>query len=266
MAKLGFIGMGNMGFAMLKACVDVFDKSEIIATDKNTQLAQARVAETGIVGASSNEEVVKNAKYIVLAVKPQFYNEVYKSIEDYITKDHVVISLAPGITTGQVKDALGFDLKVVRIMPNTPAAVKAGMTGITYDESQFTQTEIFFLNEFFGSFGKYKKVPEAMMDVVTCASGSSPAYVYIFIEALADSIVALGMPRDDAYVFAAQTVLGSAKMVLESGEHPAVLKDRVCSPAGTTIEGVKMLEECGFRNAVIKATEACYEKSVSFKK
>jgi pyrroline-5-carboxylate reductase len=144
-------------------------------------------------------------------------------------------------------------------MPNTPAMVGEGMTGISYDEDDFTDDEIDEMNQFFESFGKVVKVPENLMSAVVCASGSSPAYVYMFIETLADSVVKYGIPRKDAYKLVAQTVLGSAKMVLETGEHPAKLKDNVCSPGGTTIKGVSALEEYGFRNSVIKATDACYE-------
>jgi pyrroline-5-carboxylate reductase len=147
-------------------------------------------------------------------------------------------------------------------MPNTPAMVSKGMTGICFSADTFTQDEREVVDHFFSSFGKYEIFDEKLMNAVVCANGSSPAYVYMFIEALADSVVNYGIPRDKAYILAAQTVFGAAAMVLETGEHPAKLKDNVCSPGGTTIAAVKALEEHGLRNAIMKATDACYEKAV----
>ena len=150
-------------------------------------------------------------------------------------------------------------------MPNTPALLGEGMTGVCYDAKAFDDEEKETIREIFTSFGEMCIVEERLMSAVVCASGSSPAYVYMFIEALADSAVKYGLPRDTAYKMAAQTVLGSAKMVLETGEHPGALKDKVCSPGGTTIAAVAALEEHGFRNAVIKAGDACYEKCENIK-
>ena len=188
-----------------------------------------------------------------------------KNIENVITKEHVVISLAPGITIEYLTDMLGFDSRVVRAMPNTPALLGEGMTGVSYDSSLFSLTEKEMIEKIFKSFGKYAVLDEKLMSAVVCASGSSPAYVYMFIEALADSVVKYGVPRKDAYQMAAQTVMGAAKMVLETGKHPAELKDAVCSPGGTTIAGVAALEEWGFRNSIIKATDACYNKAENIK-
>ena len=182
-----------------------------------------------------------------------------KNIQNVITEESVIISLAPGITIAAIKEELGADIKVVRAMPNTPALVGEGMTGICYENGELDFAEKEFVEQFFNSFGKVVTVPEKLMSGVVCASGSSPAYVYMFIEALADSVVKYGIPRQEAYKLVAQTVLGSAKMVLETGEHPGKLKDNVCSPAGTTIQGVAALEEFGFRNAIIKATDKCFE-------
>lgn len=139
------------------------------------------------------------------------------------------------------------------------------MTGVSYDSSLFSLTEKEMIEKIFKSFGKYAVLDEKLMSAVVCASGSSPAYVYMFIEALADSVVKYGVPRKDAYQMAAQTVMGAAKMVLETGKHPAELKDAVCSPGGTTIAGVAALEEWGFRNSIIKATDACYNKAENIK-
>ena len=260
MALIGFIGMGNMGYAMLKGALKVFDSSELIFSCPDRARCEAISNETGVDYVESNSECANNAKYIVLAVKPQIYDTVLKNIQNIITHEHVVISIAPGITIDYVTRALGGDARVVRAMPNTPALVGEGMTGISYDSKLFLLTERDLIQKFFKSFGRVNVLPESLMSAVVCASGSSPAYVYMFIEALADSVVQYGMPRDKAYEMVAQTVLGAAKMVLETEEHPAQLKDNVCSPGGTTIKGVAALEMNGFRSSIFKATDECYTK------
>ncbi|MBE5921498.1 MAG: pyrroline-5-carboxylate reductase [Lachnospiraceae bacterium] len=265
MAKIGFIGMGNMGYAMLKGVLHHFEPSEIIFTDVNEDRMEAVAQETGVSYAFSNAECANKAKYIVLAIKPQFYPQVLKNIQNVVREDQVVISIAPGIAIDTIKMTLGSDARIVRAMPNTPALVGEGMTGVCYEDGMLTVTEIEFIETFFASFGKMRKVDEKLLSAITCVSGSSPAYVFMFIEALADSGVKYGLARKEAYEFAAQTVLGAAKLMLETGEHPGVLKDQVCSPAGTTIAGVAALEEYGLRNAVLKATDACYAKAEGFK-
>lgn len=265
MLKIGFIGMGNMGYAMLKGALHIFDKDEMIFCDANESRMNQITEETGVRHADSNAECANAVKYLVLAVKPQFYSQVIKNIVNVVTKEHVIISIAPGITIQYLVDELGFDSRIVRAMPNTPALLGAGMTGVSYDSSLFTFDEKEIIEKFFSSFGKVRVVDEKLLSAVTCASGSSPAYVYMFIEAMADSVVKYGLPREMAYEMVAQTVMGSAKMVLETKEHPGKLKDNVCSPAGTTIAGVAALEEYGFRNAVIKATDACYIKAENMK-
>lgn len=265
MKKIGFIGMGNMGYAMLKGVLNVFDPDEILFYDVNSARMEQVSQETGVAHVESNAECANNVKYLVLAVKPQFYNQVLKNIVNVVTEEHVIISIAPGITRQNLIDELGFDTRVVRAMPNTPALLGEGMTGICYDTNLFSITEKEVIDKFFNSFGKVRVVDEKLMSAVTCASGSSPAYVYMFIEAMADSVVKYGIPRDAAYEMVAQTVLGSAKMVLETKEHPGKLKDNVCSPGGTTIAGVAALEEYGFRNSIIKATDACFEKAEKIK-
>ncbi len=259
MAKIGFIGMGNMGYSMLKGVLNYLNPQDIIFTCLSSEKKEKISNETGVRYAESNAECANSAKYIILAVKPQVYNTVLKNIQNVITEESVIISLAPGITIAAIKEELGADIKVVRAMPNTPALVGEGMTGICYEKGELDFAEKEFVEQFFNSFGKVVTVPEKLMSGVVCASGSSPAYVYMFIEALADSVVKYGIPRQEAYKLVAQTVLGSAKMVLETGEHPGKLKDNVCSPAGTTIQGVAALEEFGFRNAIIKATDKCFE-------
>ena len=261
MTKIAFIGMGNMGYAMLNGLLKVHDKSELLFTDISESRRQQITIQTGVKSVESNPECVNNVKYVVLAVKPQFYPDVLKSIKYVLKAEHVLISIAPGITIADLKRDLGEDKRIVRAMPNTPALLGMGMTGVAFNAEEFSLEEREVIDDFFTSFGKYEKVDEKLMSAVTCASGSSPAYVYMFIEAMADSVVKYGMPRDKAYAFVAQTVKGAAEMVLQTGAHPAKLKDDVCSPAGTTIAGVAALERWGFRNSVIKATDACYKKA-----
>lgn len=262
MALFGFIGAGNMGYPLLKAAINTFGSNEVLYSDASLERNQFVMKDTGIPFSQDNIEVVKNCRYLVLAVKPQFFPQILNQIKTEVTKGHVVISIAAGITIDTIKDALSEDIRIVRAMPNTPAMVLKGMTGISFSKNEFTKEEHSVIDRFFQSFGKYEVFDEKLMNAVVCANGSSPAYVYMFIEALADSVVAYGIPRDKAYTLAAQTVFGAAAMVLETGEHPGKLKDNVCSPGGTTIAAVKALEEHGLRNALMKATDACYAKAV----
>jgi len=261
MAKFGFIGMGKMAYAMLKGALHYLDAKELTCSDVNAECMERVHKETGVMYYTNKKEMLKEIKYIILAVKPQYLSAVAQEIKGQIKSDQIVISILPGITIQVLRNTLDTKAKIVRTMPNTPALVGEGMTGICFSDDAFTQTEKDTILQFFGSFGKYEIVEERLMNAVVCANGSSPAYVYMFIEALADSVVKYGIPRDQAYILAAQTVLGAAKMVLETGQHPGKLKDDVCSPGGTTIAAVSALEEAGFRSAVIKATDQCYEKA-----
>lgn len=260
MYKYGFIGMGNMGSAMLSGLTKKYGTEQVVFSEHDKQKMKNKAAETGTACLETNSDVALNSKYIILAVKPVIYEKVFREIRDSIDYSKIIISIAPGFKIDELKSMAGKDIRVVRAMPNTPAMVGEGMTGVCFDENEFSDTEIKDIEAFFSSFGKMSRVDEKIMSAVTCASGSSPAYVYMFIEALADSVVKYGMPRSAAYEFVAQTVLGSAKMVLETGEHPGKLKDNVCSPGGTTIAAVEALEESGLRNSLFKATEKCYRK------
>ena len=260
MSNIGFIGAGNMGYAMLKGAISSISPENVGVTDRSFDKAESIAQETGVRHFESIADCVKNCKYVVFSIKPQVYENVVDEIRKFVDDSKIIISLAPNVSIEMLNGMFGKNVRVVRLMPNTPALVGEGMTGYCYDDALFNEEEKTFLADLFNSFGKAVKGSEKIMSAVVCASGSSPAYVFMFIEALADSVVKYGMSRDDAYTFVAQTVLGSAKMVLESGEHPGVLKDRVCSPGGTTIRAVEKLEECGLRNALFKATEACYNK------
>ncbi len=262
--KIGFIGIGNMGYAMLQGALKAFDKSNLCFTDVNTSLVKQIADETGVTGFNSNVEVVKASDVVVVAIKPQYMAEVLVDIRGVLSQKQILLSPAAGLNIKYYRSELGFDARIVRCMPNTPALVGEGMSAYTYSSVDFTEEEKLFIEKFFASFGKAIELPEYLMDQVVPVSGSAPAYFFIMIEAMADAAVLTGLSRSDAYQMAAQTMLGAAKMILESGEHPAVLKDRVCSPGGTTIEAVKVLEEKGFRGTVMDAMIACYDKTKQF--
>ncbi len=260
--KLGFIGTGNMASAIMGGIIKkgILKPEEIIGSDI-LEAGRNRVKDIyGIQVTESNKEVVEKAEMFILSVKPQYYASTIEEIRDCVREDQIVITIAPGKTLAWLEEQFEKKVKIVRTMPNTPAMVGEGMTAVCANENVTTE-ELDRTREILESFGKVEIVPENLMDVVVSTSGSSPAYVFMFIEAMADAAVADGMPRAQAYKFAAQAVYGSAKMVLETGKHPGELKDMVCSPAGTTIEAVRVLEKNGFRSAVIEAMKRCAEIS-----
>ena len=214
----------------------------------------------GIHVTTDNKEVARTAEVLVLSVKPQFYEEVICEIKDVMKDNQIVVTIAPGKTLAWLEEKFGKPVKLVRTMPNTPAMVQEGMTGVCKN-TYVTESEMEHVCDILRGFGEVEIIPERLIDAVVTVSGSSPAYVFMMIEAMADAAVAEGMPRKQAYKFAAKAVMGSAKMVLETGKHPGELKDMVCSPAGTTIEAVKVLEAAGFRSALMEAMEVCAEKS-----
>lgn len=259
--KIGFVGCGNMATAIINGILknDIFEADEIIASVATDASLTKKSNELGIIMTKDNKQVVESSEIVVLAVKPQYYEEVITSVKKYIRPEHIVISIAPGKTLEWMEDKFGEPVKLIRTMPNTPALVGQGMTGVCRN-SYVTDEEYEKVFEILESFGVAEDITEQLMDVVVSVSGSSPAYIYMIIEAMADGAVADGMPREKAYKFAAQAVLGSAKMVLETGIHPGELKDQVCSPGGTTIEAVSILEEKGLRSAIIEAMRACVRK------
>ncbi len=259
--KLGFIGSGNMAQAMIGGIVknNIVAASDIIASDLSNETL-AKLSKKGVHTTISNLEVVRESEIIVLAVKPQYYEAVITEIKEEVKETQIVISIAPGKKISWLEEKFGKKVKIVRTMPNTPALVGEGITGVCCN-CEVTADELERSCSILRGFGIAEVLPESLMDVVVSVSGSSPAYVFMFIEAMADAAVADGMPRDKAYRFAAQAVLGSAKMVLETGKHPGELKDMVCSPGGTTIEAVRVLEEKGMRSSVIEAMKACAKKA-----
>lgn len=263
--KIGFIGLGNMATAMIGGMLEkgMVEPQNVIGSSKTRATADKIKARFNITTVLDNRTVAKEADILFLAVKPLFFPEIIQEIRDFVKADALVVSIAAGKTLAYLREAFGRpELKIIRCMPNTPALVSEGCTGVCAGE-EVPSEDLEKVVALMESFGKASVVPERLMDVVVGVSGSSPAYVFMFIEAMADEAVAAGMPRKQAYEFAAQSVLGSAKMVLETGKHPGELKDMVCSPGGTTIEAVKVLEEKGMRAAVMDAMEACIEKSRS---
>lgn len=261
--KIGFIGLGNMATAMIGGMLEkgLVEPRDVIGSDKITAALERAREKYKITTGIDNAQVAKEADVLFLAVKPIVFPEVVEEIKDAVREDTVIVSIAAGIDLTYLTQAFGRPgLKLIRCMPNTPALVLEGCTGVC-PGPQVKAEDLEKAMALLNSFGRAYVVPERLMDVVVGVSGSSPAYVFLFIEAMADAAVAGGMPRQQAYEFAAQAVLGSAKLVLETGLHPGQLKDMVCSPGGTTIQAVKVLEEKGFRAAVIDAVEACMEKS-----
>ncbi len=262
--KLGFIGAGNMGTAIIGGVISsgLVSAEDITVSDRDNNKLDTLKARYGI-NATNNNALCLSCDMVFLCVKPNVLGCVIDELRTDFKSDTVFISIAAGQSMKKISEMfLTPSVKLVRVMPNTPALVGAGMSAVCANEN-VTNDEINTVIDIFNSFGRAEVVSENIMDAVTAVSGSSPAYVFMFIEAMADAAVKGGMSRDMAYTFAAQSVLGSAKMVLETGKHPGELKDMVCSPGGTTIDAVAVLEKEGMRNAVMKAMEACIEKSKS---
>ena len=270
--KIGFIGCGNMGRAILGGLLKagIVKADEVIISCHTKKSCSEVEAEYHVKAVLDNQEVAGNADVVLLAVKPNKFEEVIPDVKAGLERNAagentIVISIAAGKDIAYLEKNLGKNQKIIRVMPNTPALVGEGMSALTVN-AKVTEEDLKYALSIFESFGKAEVVPESMMDAVIGVSGSSPAYVYMFIEALADGAVAAGMPRKQAYTFAAQSVLGAAKMVLETGQHPGELKDAVCSPGGTTMAGVLELEKQGLRNAVIAGEMACIQKSIDMTK
>ncbi|NLC92392.1 MAG: pyrroline-5-carboxylate reductase [Treponema sp.] len=263
-SKVVCIGIGSMGGAIIKSICKKFPSKNIYITRRNQELGQKLANEMNCNFVSSNKEIVQDANYIFLAVKPNMISSVLSEIKDFVPPNAVLISMAAGMKIAKLNE-FAPNLRFIRIMPNVPSQISEGMIAVSYNEN-ITTEEASEVTELLQSTGIVEKVDEKLMDCVTAVSGSSPAFVFIFIEALADAAVRCGMPRKQAYLYAAQTVKGSASLVLKTGKNPAELKDSVCSPGGTTIEGVSALEQNGFRYSIIDAVTKAYEKSVSLGK
>lgn len=266
MKKVGFIGCGNMGEAFLKGIINskMIDKQEIYVYDRSKSL---KIKETYDINILENEiKVVEVCDIIFLAVKPEIYFDVIDEIKDAVNSTKVIIAMAPGINMETILDQIdNANSKIIRTMPNLPLMIQEGAIAYAFNEN-IEEDEAIYFKRLFEKIGVAIEIKEELFDAVIGASGSSPAFIFMFIEALADAVVASGLPREDAYKLIGQTFVGAGKMFLESNAHPGALKDRVCSPGGTTIVGVNTLEENGFRGAVIRAAIKTIEKSKEMSK
>ena len=260
--KTGFIGCGNMGGALVKAAAKSIDAKNIYIYDRDEEKVGALKAALGVVPCEE-EKIIAEANYIFLGVKPQALKAAIDEIKDALKARKtraVIVSMAAGVKISAITDFFGFELPVIRIMPNTPVSVGEGM--ILYDTNELVSDEEAgaFL-KIMEKAGRLDRLPEKLIDAGCALSGCGPAFVDLFIEALSDAGVKCGLQRDKALLYAAQTLLGASKLMIETGAHPAVLKDAVCSPGGSTIAGVHSLEENGFRGAVMDAVCAAFEKT-----
>ena len=259
---IGFLGAGKMATALAKGFVQagLVPARQVIASDPSATARATFAKEVGARTSASNTEVAEFAVVLVLAVKPDQVGVVLAGIRDHITSEHCLISIAAGVTLAKLEEEVGAGARLIRVMPNTPALVGASATAFAVGKSARLQDGE-LANKLFSAVGVAFQVKEALLDAVTGLSGSGPAYAYLFIEGLSDGGVAAGLPREIATQLAAQTLLGSARMVLETGLHPGILKDMVASPGGTTIEGLHELEKGRLRGTLISAVRAAAEKS-----
>ena len=262
--NIGFIGCGNMGSAMVGGLIEsgFTNPNNIIVSTRTEESAKRLKDKYKVNVTTDNDEVVKNSDIVFLAVKPNMYSKVITELKSDSLKEKLIITIAAGITIDYMEKLLGNNARIVRTMPNTPALVGEGMSAICAN-SNVSKEELKLVLDMYNSFGECVEIEEKDFHGFIALCGSSPAYVFLFIEAMADAAVKIGIPRSKAYKMAAQSVLGSSKMVLETGKHPGELKDMVCSPGGTTIDAVLELEKQGFRNSVIEAMIKCAEKSKS---
>ncbi|MDR1690439.1 MAG: pyrroline-5-carboxylate reductase [Candidatus Methanoplasma sp.] len=259
--KIGFIGAGNMAEALMRGIIDtrLYSADEIIASEVYEPRRKYIADKLGIEVHEDNEIIAKNSDFIVLSVKPQQVNEVLTSMKGSLTKDHLIMSIAAGVTLVTLESYVPA-CRFIRVMPNQPCMVLASASAFSRG-SKATAADCETVDRVLKAVGISYEVKEELLDAVTGLSGSGPAYAYIMIEALADGGVLVGLPRDVSIRLAAQTLLGAAKTILETGEHPGKMKDIVCSPGGTSIEAVRVLEESGLRAALINAVEASALKS-----
>lgn len=258
----GFIGTGNMGGALAETARRRLEGGQILLSNRTKEKAEALAEKLGAV-ATDNVTIAWEADYIFLGVKPQVMGDVLAEIGPALnvrTDRFILVTMAAGLTMADIRAMAGGEYPVLRIMPNTPCSIGEGMILYTRGSGVTEAEEKAFLDAMAGA-GRFAPIPEKLMDAGSAVAGCGPAFVDLFIEALADGGVACGLPRAQALEFAAQMTLGAAKLLLESGKHPGTLKDAVCSPGGTTIQGVRKLEEAGFRGAVMDAVIAACEKN-----
>ena len=259
---VGFIGGGNMGEALIKGLLgaSLVPASAVYATDVRLERLKELDRLYGIQVSSSNADLVRHSDIVILAVKPQIMDSVLKEIAPAVTRKKLLISVAAGVSTAKIRTVLHKDARLIRVMPNTPALVLEGVTAIAKADN-LEPDDLDTAGEIFSAVGRVVVLDEVLMDAVTGLSGSGPAYVAVVIESLADGGVRMGLDRITAMTLATQTVLGAAKLLLETGLHPGALKDMVSSPGGTSIAGIAALEEGGIRTTFIKAVERATERS-----
>jgi pyrroline-5-carboxylate reductase len=259
--KIGFIGAGNMAEALMRGIIStgLYSAGEIAASEVHEPRRRYIADKLGIDVHADNVNVVKAAKFIVLAVKPQQIKEVFTSLRGHLTKDHLVMSIAAGVTTSTLESNEPA-CRFVRVMPNQPCMVLASASAFSRG-SKATSDDCAAVDRVLKAVGISYEVSEDLLDAVTGLSGSGPAYAYMIIEALSDGGVLMGLPRDVSTKLAAQTLFGAAKTILETDEQPGKMKEIICSPGGTTIEAVKVLEDCGLRSSLINAVEAATLRS-----
>ena len=265
--KFGFIGCGNMGGALAQAVVKSVNPFEVALCDANVERALALAESLGC-GVTTTQELAASARFIFLGVKPQGFEGLFEEIAPILKarKDRfVLVTMAAGVSVVAVEKMCGKKAPVIRIMPNTPVSVGEGMILYTANDA-VTNDDIDAFLHALSKAGKLDEIAEDKIDAASALSGCGPAFVYLFAEALADGAVECGLARDKANLYAAQTLLGAATLLLESGKHPGELKDAVCSPGGTTIAGVHALEQNSFRSAAMSAVTAAYEKTLKLKK
>ena len=260
--KIGMLGAGNMAGALIRGVLTarLLDAGNLRASDPRTERCQQLAREHGIEATPSNEALVQWADVVVLGTKPQTVPAALEGVREQLGSK-LLVSIAAGVTTSTLAARCAPGTRIVRVMPNTAAMALAGATAIAAGPHA-SADDVALAESLFGAVGRTVTVPESLMDAVTGLSGSGPAYVMLFIDALADGGVKMGLPRDQALLLAAQTVFGAAKLLVESGEHPARLKDMVTSPGGTTITGLAELERGGLRSACICAVEAATRRSI----
>lgn len=264
---VGFIGTGNMGSAIARAAASSGRAAAILLANRTPAKAERLAKELSCAQVSTNEEIAGRCGLIFLGVKPQMMAGVLEEIAPILARRpdrFVLATMAAGLSCARIRELVGVDCPVIRLMPNTPAAIGAGV--VQYCGLEAAPEELDAFAALLAPAGLVDPVPENLIDAASAVSGCGPAYAYLFIEALADGGVACGLPRDKAMAYAAQMAAGAARMVLESGSHPGALKDAVCSPGGTTIQGVRTLEERGFRAAAMDAVIAAYEKTLALGK
>ncbi|MBX3326422.1 MAG: pyrroline-5-carboxylate reductase [Nitrospira sp.] len=260
-STIGFVGGGRMAEALISGVLGakLYGPDKIRVADPDGTRQDYLKQQYGIQVCPTNDEVVSASEVVVLAVKPQIIAEVLKGVREVISH-RLVVSVAAGFPIRRIQELLDGPAAIVRAMPNTPAMVGAGMTALAIGPGVGPEG-VACVRQMFESVGKVVQVDERLMDAVTGLSGSGPAYIFLAIEAMADGGVKMGLPRETANVLSAQTVLGAARMVLESGQHPARLKDQVASPGGTTIAGLHRLEQGGLRAVLMDAVEAATKRS-----